>query len=238
MEEAIEQEFDAIILSPSHNAQLEQVVSKARSAGIKVVLVDTGLLQEEPDFQITADYQLIGRQVAEHAFSHFNGEEPINALIIGSLPNTTSMSDLIGSLETAFQERENANIDSITYSFSSEILARDTAASAINADPSINLVFALEEYTAHGVAAALAPEHKIHFIAFGNTQHEIQLLEAEVIDALVVVNSFNLGYRSVLSAVELLEGKKPVDKLVDFALVTKESMFSEEHQHLLFQTFQ
>lgn len=238
VEEAIEQGFDAIILSPSHHTQLEQVVSKARSAGIKVVLADTGLLQVDPDFLITADYQLIGEQVAEHAFSHFGEEEPINALIIGSLPNTTSMRDLIGSLESAFLQRKNAHINTIAYSFSSEILARDTAANAIEADPSINLVFALEEYTAHGVAAALSPKHEIHFIAFGNTQHEIQLLEAEVIDALVVVNSFNLGYRSVLSAVELLEGKKPAHKLVDFALVTKESMFSEEHQHLLFQTFQ
>jgi ribose transport system substrate-binding protein len=203
-----------------------------------VVLADTGLLQVEPDFLITADYQLIGKQVAEHAFSHFGEEEPINALVIGSLPNTTSMSNLIGSLETAFHERENANINSVTYSFSSEILARDTVASAIEDDPSINLIFALEEYTAHGVAAALSPEHEIHFIAFGNTQHEIQLLEAELIDALVVVNSFNLGYRSVLAAVALLDGEKPAHKLVDFALVTKESMFSEEHQHLLFQTFQ
>jgi ribose transport system substrate-binding protein len=29
-----------------------------------------------------------------------------------------------------------------------------------------------------------------------------------------------------------------VEKLVDFDLVTKESMFSEEHQRLLFQTLQ
>ncbi|MDK2859237.1 substrate-binding domain-containing protein [Sphaerochaeta halotolerans] len=238
VEEAIAQEFDAIILSPSHHTQLEHVVGKARSAGIKVVFADTGLLQEEPDFLITADYQMIGKHVAEHAFSHFSEDEPINALIIGSLPNTTSMTALIGSLETAFHQRENARINSVAYSFSSEVLAHDTAVRAIKADPSINLIFALEEYTAHGVAAALSPDPKIHFIAFGNTQHEIQLLEAEVIDALVVVNSFNLGYRSVLAAVELLEGKRPVQKLVDFALVTKESMFSEEHQHILFQTFQ
>ncbi|NBK25529.1 MAG: sugar ABC transporter substrate-binding protein, partial [Spirochaetia bacterium] len=97
---------------------------------------------------------------------------------------------------------------------------------------------ALEEYTAHGVANALEGRPKVHFIALGTTQYEIQLLEQGVIDALVVVNSFNLGYRAVMAAIDLLNGIKPIEKLVDFDLVTKESMFSEEHQRLLFQTLQ
>ncbi|MGE4454030.1 MAG: substrate-binding domain-containing protein [Sphaerochaeta sp.] len=238
VERAIEQEFDAIILSPSHHTRLSHSVNLARERGIKVVLANTDLFQSEKDFLITSEYQEIGKQVAEHAFSHFTESEPINALIIGSLPHTTSMMDLITSLESAFKRRNNASIKTVSYSYSSEILARDTARNALMADPTINLVFALEEYTAHGVASALVNDQKIHFIAFGNTQHEIQLLEEEVIDALVVVNSFNLGYRSVLAAVDLIEGRNPVPKSVDYALVTKESMFSEEHQHLLFQTFQ
>jgi len=41
-----------------------------------------------------------------------------------------------------------------------------------------------------------------------------------------------------MAAIDLLNGNKPARKLVDFDLVTKESMFSEEHQRLLFQTFQ
>ncbi len=53
-----------------------------------------------------------------------------------------------------------------------------------------------------------------------------------------MVNSFNLGYRAVMAAIDLLNGIKPIEKLVDFDLVTKEPMFSEEHQRLLFQTLQ
>ena len=40
------------------------------------------------------------------------------------------------------------------------------------------------------------------------------------------------------AAIDLLNGIKPIEKLVDFDLVTKESMFSQEHQRLLFQTLQ
>ncbi len=238
VQSAIDQDFDAIVLSPSHYSRLEDVVAKARNAGIKVVLADTSLRNQSGDFHITTDYRQIGKAMAEHAFSHFGQEDPIHALVIGSMPNTTSMTNLVESLVQAFSTRTNARIVSATYSFTDETIARDITYNAIHNDPSINLVFALEEYTAHGVANALGETSGIHFIAFGTTQYEIQLLEKGVIDALVVVNSFNLGYRSVMAAIELLNGNKPVQKMVDFDLVTKESMFSEDHQRLLFQTFQ
>ncbi|NLE15468.1 MAG: substrate-binding domain-containing protein [Spirochaetales bacterium] len=238
VQRAIDQYFDAIVLSPSHYSRLEDVVEEAREDGIKVVLADTALRNVSADFHITTDYRQIGRAMAEYAFTHFGDDEPVNALVIGSMPNTTSMTNLVESLVQTFSGRANARIVSATYSFTDEAAAREITRNALQSDPSINVVFALEEYTAHGVANALEGISGIHFIAFGTTQYEIQLLERGVIDALVVVNSFNLGYRSVMAAIDLLNGNKPAQKMVDFDLVTKDSMFSEEHQRLLFQTFQ
>lgn len=238
VQRAIDQQFDAIVLSPSHYTRLEDVVVKARSKGIKVVFADTSLMNVHPDFLITADYHAIGKAMAEHAFSHFAEGEPIKALVLGSMPNTTSMTKIVEALVSTFAQRSEATIVNATYSFTDEAIAKDITSSALANDPSINLIFALEEYTAHGVANALKENQKVNFIAFGTTQYEIQLLEQGVIDALVVVNSFNLGYRAVMAAIDLLNGIKPIEKLVDFDLVTKESMFSEEHQRLLFQTLQ
>ena len=238
VQRAIDQQFDAIVLSPSHYTRLEDVVAKARSKGIKVVFAATSLMNVHPDFSITADYQAIGKAMAEHAFSHFAEGEPIKALVLGSMPNTSSMTAIVEALAANFAKKEGAAIVNATYSFTDEAIAKDITTSALASDPSINLIFALEEYTAHGVANALKENQKVHFIAFGTTQYEIQLLEQGVIDALVVVNSFNLGYRAVMAAIDLLNGIKPIEKLVDFDLVTKESMFSEEHQRLLFQTLQ
>ncbi len=238
VQKAIDEKFDAIVLSPSHYGKLEDVVKTARSKGIKVVLADSALTKEQADFQITTDYNRIGQEMAEHAFSLFEEGEQINALVLGSLPNTSSMTQMVKALAAAFEKRPNSTLVSATYSFSDESIARNITMAMRKNNPQINVIFALEEYTAHGVANALGEDSKVHFLAFGTTQYEIQLLEQGVIDALVVVNAFNLGYRSVLAAVDLLEGKKPAEKLVDFALVTKQSMFSEEHQRLLFQTFQ
>lgn len=238
VQRAIDQGFDAIVLSPSHYTRLEDVVAKARLAQIQVVLANNSLKSVHPDYQITADYKKMGKAMAEHAFGYFDKDEKINALIIGSMPNTTSMQQLVESLVTAFAQKSNATISNVSYSFTDAGRAMEISRNALDNDSTINLIFALEEYTSHGVANALNGSDSVRFIAFGTTQYEIQLLEQGVIDALVVVNSFNMGYRSILAAVDLLNGKKPVEKLVDFDLVTKESMFSEEHQHLLFQTFQ
>jgi ribose transport system substrate-binding protein len=236
VEKAIEEKFDAIVLTPSHNTKLENVVKRARSKGIKVVLADTSLKNESVDFSVIADYHSIGEEMAMYAFSLFENTQQINAMVLGSLPNSTSMMQLVEGLSEAFDTKGNASIRWSTYSFSDESIARQLTQRTIEEDPSVNIVFALEENTAHGAMDALTANSAIHIIALGTTQYEIQQLENETIDALVVVNTFNMGYRSVKAAIDLLNGKKPIEKLVDYALVTKTTMFSEEHQRLLFQS--
>ena len=238
VEDAIEHHFDAIVLSPSHTTHLEDVVEKAKSKGIKVVLADTRLEKSTADFFITADYYQVGLKMAQHTFSLFEEGESINALVIGSLPNSTSMTSVVSGLVEAFNTQEDANIEYATYSFTDEAIAKKITENILGSDESVNMIFALEENTAHGVVNALSEGRNIKFIAFGTTQFEVQLLEEGVIDALVVINTFNLGYRSVRAAIDLLKNTKPVEKLVDYALVTKASMFSGQHQRLLFQTFQ
>ena len=236
VEKAIAQKFDAIVLTPSHSTKLEEVVRKAQAKGIEVVLADTSLKNVSGDFSVTADYHAIGKTMGYHAFSLFEPGEPINAMVLGSLPNTTAMTNMVEGLVEAFGENDNATIRYATYSFTDESIARKLTRKTIEEDPSVNIIFALEENTAHGAIDALGENSKIRFIALGTTQYEIQLLEDNTIDALVVVNTFNMGYRSVKAAIDLLNGKKPIEKLVDYALVTKQTMFSEEHQRLLFQS--
>ena len=238
VEEAIAQHFDAIVLAPSHTTRLEDVVEQARSKGIKVVLADTRLEKSKGDLFITADYFQVGLEMAEHAFSLFEEGEPIRALVLGSIPNSTSMTSVVSGLVTAFNAQDGAEIAYATYSFTDEAIAKKITEEILDSDEGVNLIFALEENTAHGVVNALPEGRKIRLIAFGTTQFEVQLLEERVIDALVVINNFNLGYRSVKAAIDLLKNNRPTEKMVEHALVTKDSMFSEEHERLLFQTIQ
>ena len=64
---------------------------------------------------------------------------------------------------------------------------------------------------------------------------QIQLLEEGVYEALAIQKPFNMGYLGVETAVKLLEGEQ-VETYINSGseLVTKENMYTEENQKLLF----
>ena len=62
-----------------------------------------------------------------------------------------------------------------------------------------------------------------------------QLLEEGVYEALAIQKPFNMGYLGVETAVKLLEGEQ-VETYINSGseLITKENMYTEENQKLLF----
>ena len=64
---------------------------------------------------------------------------------------------------------------------------------------------------------------------------QIQLLEEGVYEALAIQKPFNMGYLGVETAVKLLEGEQ-VETYINSGseLITKENMYTEENQKLLF----
>ena len=67
---------------------------------------------------------------------------------------------------------------------------------------------------------------------------EIQLLEEGIFDAIVIQKPFNMGYLGIETAVRAARGRD-VETYVDSGseLITKENMYSEENQKLLFPFF-
>ena len=64
---------------------------------------------------------------------------------------------------------------------------------------------------------------------------QIQFLESGVFDALVVQKPFNMGYLSVETAVDVTRGRKTETSIDSGSeLITKENMYTQENQKLLF----
>ena len=101
----------------------------------------------------------------------------------------------------------------------------------------MNMIVGLNEYSAVGAARAvkeLGLEKEIRMAGIDSSE-EIQLLEEGIFEALVVQKPFNMGYLSVETAVRLVRGEK-TEKIQNSgsALITKETMYTEENQKLLF----
>ena len=104
--------------------------------------------------------------------------------------------------------------------------------------PSMDLIVGLNEYSAVGAARAVRNQGKtgtIHMGSIDSSIEQIQFLESGVFDALVVQKPFNMGYLSVETAVDVTRGRKTETSIDSGSeLITKENMYTQENQKLLF----
>lgn len=72
-------------------------------------------------------------------------------------------------------------------------------------------------------------------MVFDNSKEEIQLLESEVIQGIIVQRAFEMGYLGITLGIETARGEY-AEPYIDsgFKLVTKENIYTEENQKLLF----
>ena len=104
--------------------------------------------------------------------------------------------------------------------------------------PDMNMIVGLNEYSAVGAARAvleLGLSDQIRMAGIDSSIEQIQLLEAGVYEALAIQKPFNMGYLGVETAVRAVQGEA-VEQNIDSGseLITKENMYTEENQKLLF----
>jgi ribose transport system substrate-binding protein len=104
--------------------------------------------------------------------------------------------------------------------------------------PDMNVIAGLNEYSSVGAARAVIDmglAGKIRMIGFDNSLKEVEYLEDGTFQAIVVQKPLNMGYLSVEKTFQLL-GNEIIPEVVDSGsvLITKETMYTEENQKLLF----
>ena len=104
--------------------------------------------------------------------------------------------------------------------------------------PEMDVIAGLNEYSSVGAARAvndLGLERKIRMIGFDSSIKEVEYLEDGTFRAIVVQKPLNMGYLCVEKTIQLL-GKEQISETVDSGsvLITKETMYTEENQKLLF----
>ena len=107
--------------------------------------------------------------------------------------------------------------------------------------PDMNMIAGLNEYSSVGAAKAVKDmglADQIRMVGFDSSIEEIQLLEEGIFDAIVIQKAFNMGYLTIEKAILAAKGE-PIPEQVDSGseLVTKENMYTEENQKLLFPFF-
>ncbi len=235
IEEAIASEPDAIVLIPCDYTKTISYAKKIEDAGIPLVIGDSVMEEPMGSCVVATDNIEIGRKMGRYIKENIQGELCIG--VVGHVKGVSTATEREQGLREGLGELEKEIVDVVfcdsdyrkAYKVTKEMLAQH---------PEINVIAGLNEYSSVGAARAvedLKLSGKIKMVGVDSSIKEVQYLENGTFNAIVVQKPFNMGYLCIEKTVNLLKGETlPASVDSGSALITKETMYTEENQKLLF----
>ncbi|MEA2265940.1 MAG: ribose transport system substrate-binding protein [Solirubrobacteraceae bacterium] len=232
IENSISRGVKAIVLAPNSSDALNDAIKRARSAGIKVIVVDTAVTTEAQGF-IGTDNIKAGIQAGQTLCQLIKakGASSGSVMVESSVAGVQTIKDrdtgftqgLAGAcpgVRVAVQRYNNNDIN--------------TAASQVNdaltANPGLLGIFADNNVSGVGAARAIKDNRatgRIPVVAFDTDPQENAALSDGSVSALVVQNPYFFGYQGVLEAGMASVGSQPPPRLDPGAVVaTKQNSAS------------
>lgn len=158
--------------------------------------------------------------------------------IVNYDPNSANGQEREAGLR-AVAEENGATVAGVVNVDSNIESATAGALELLNEHPEINAIVGFNELTTLGVGYAveqLGLADTVAAVGFDSNVVSIGMLETGEMDALIVQNPFAIGYIGVQTAYELLNnGEVDETILTSATVVTRENMFSESIQRILFR---
>lgn len=234
--QTIDEKPEVMILSAADYDRCAEAAQKAIDAGIEVVAVDTDVnAPGRACFVGSNNYQIgleMGRQMASYL------PEGGKVAIIQHMLTTTTGIDRTQGVLDALEQAGNIEILG-TYCCDNRLSkAQTTTASLLEQYPDISGFVCTNEVCNVGAANALVEQGmggRVFVVGCDNSQRQVQFLEQNIIQAIVTQRPLNMGYMAVQQAVMVANGEKTEDFIeVACVLITKDNMYTQENQKLLF----
>lgn len=235
---AIEEKPDAIALAPGSYQETLPYAKQILEAGIQLVLVDS-TMEEELKVPVIAT----GNFAAGYKLGAYMKEFVTEDTVIGVVSHVEGSSTAVDR-EAGFREGlgdAESQIAETVFCDSLSDKAYEETCKLLEKYPEMNLIVGLNEYSAVGAARAvqdLGKTDEIYMGGIDSSIEQIQFLEAGVYEALVIQKPFNMGYLGIETAIRAVWGEE-MDESIDSGseLITRENMYTEENQKLLFPFF-
>lgn len=235
IESAIEEKPDAVVLVPSNYTETQKYAVKIEENGIPLVVVDSVMEQTMGSCVVATDNVEAGRKMGQYIAENFKNVTRIG--IVGHVKGTSTATEREQGLREGLGDMESKVADVVfcdsdyrkAYLVTKEMLSRY---------PDMNVIAGLNEYSSVGAARAVSDmglAGKVRMIGFDSSIKEVEYLEDGTFQAIVVQKPLNMGYLCIEKTVQLLN-KEEIPEMVDSGsvLITKETMYTEEKQKLLF----
>lgn len=240
IESAVKRGAKAIVISAIDYNNSVEAVNAAVKKGVKVVAIDSDVNSEAVSLFIGTDNFVAGNEAGKAATDGFAPESQIVIGLVNYYANTDN-----GNLrEKGFREYigriSNAYIAAVVTAESNEESATSAAEKLLRENPDINVIVGFNEWMTLGVGNAvknLGAFERVRSVGFDSNLKSVSMLETGEMDALIVQNPFAIGYLGVEKATALIsgEGLPNGDIFTDVTTVTKENLFDDKIQRILFR---
>jgi len=215
----------AIVLAPCDRRMLVAPVEAAVRQGIPVVIIDSGL-EASPAIEtsdkylgyVATDNKEGGRRAADQMGELFKGKRKAKVVLLRYQAGSESTEQR----EAGFIEKIHSfpNIELIVPEDEAGATV-DTAQKAservLSNHADLDGIFTVNESSTTGMLQALrglGRVGQVKLVGFDGSALLIAALRAGDLEALVLQDPFDMGYRSVLRAVDALEGRRPRDPIL------------------------
>ncbi len=235
IEKAIGQKPDAIALVPSSFTETQKYAKKIEDAGIPLVLADSVMEEEMGACVVATDNIEASRKMGQYVAENFESISSIG--IVGHVKGVSTAIEREQGVRDGLGKLESKVVD-VVFCDSDYRKAYLVTKEMLEKHPDINVIVGLNEYSSVGAARAvndLGLKDAVRMIGFDSSIKEVEYLEDGTFEAIVVQKPLNMGYLCIEKTIQLLE-KEKIPEVVDSGsvLITKDTMYTEENQKLLF----
>lgn len=238
IENAVEEGAKAIIFSAIDYEANAAAIDAAAQAGVLIINIDSQVNSENVSAYIGVDNYGAGRMAAQSALDGVSGQLRVG--LVNYEVNGANGRDRAAGACDAFEQSGRAEVIATVQTHPNSEDARRDALQMLRDHPEINVLIALNEPSSVGTARAVHQMQRaddLWLVAFDSNLETVDALQNGAVDALVVQNSYSMGYFGVQSAYRLLAGQGSsvdTDNVASAAVITRDNMFAMDNQRELF----
>jgi len=227
---AINQHADAICLAPIDKKVLVAVVERAAAQNIPVIIFDSPVDSDKFTAQVATDNYAGGALGAARVGQILGGKGKIAEVAVQP-GSASTMAREQGFEEAIAKDFPGIKMVDKQYGMADFAQSLKVSENMVTATPDLSAMFASNESSSVGAARALKNKPSVKLVGFDSSPQLIEALKSGAIDALVVQDPFQMGYKSMMAAVTKLKGGTP-ERIQNITptLVTRENMGTPEIQ--------
>lgn len=216
----------AVMIAPTDTKALIAPMQAMKSAGIKVIQVDTTVANKSIAAASISSNNLKGGELAAQELAKLVGYKG-SVVVMNEQPGVSTTEARIQGFMKGIKKYKNIKVLKTQYTGDNPAQASQTITSLYAANPDLDGVFATNVLVAEGTDTGLkttGAAGKVKIVGYDADPEQIADLKKGVVQALVAQQPYQEGVDGVQQAVNAINGKPTKSILTNLAVLTKANL--------------